>query len=242
MIRRGCELLTGVDVVFFDAAGTLFDVRGSVGHIYSGIAARHGVTASPDEVNRAFRAAFRDRSARGFMTAAEDVTRAEKEWWFDVVRAVFEGRMPEPVLADYFHEVFEAFRHGEVWRLFPETGDALTRLRNSGCRLGIVSNFDSRLFDVLRDLGIDGYFETVTLSWRAGAAKPDRRIFETAVAAMHTSNRKSVHVGDSRAEDFLGAIGAGLNAIHLDRAGNCAGGGEGTCARNLDEVCRLLGR
>lgn len=231
-----------VEVVFFDAAGTLFDVHGSVGHIYSSIAARHGVTASPEEINRAFRTAFRERSLRGLMTAGEDVTRAEKEWWFDVVRAVFEGRMPEPVLRDYFHEVFEAFRRGEVWRLFPETRAALTRLRGAGCRLGIVSNFDSRLFDVLRDLGIEACFETVTLSWRAGAAKPDRKIFQAAVDAMHTSAGKSVHVGDSHSEDFLGARNAGLCAIHLDRGGNCTGNDHGACARDLDEVCRLLGR
>jgi putative hydrolase of the HAD superfamily len=227
--------------MFFDAAGTLFDVRGSVGQIYANIAARHGVRVTPGDVNRAFGKAFRARSALGLSPIQEEVVLAEKNWWFDVVRAVFEGRMTGPVLRDYFEEVFEAFRRGDVWRLFPETRSALSRLSDAGIRLGVISNFDSRLFDVLRDLGIDGFFDTVTLSWRAGAPKPDPRIFETALAAMRTSADAALHVGDSKDEDFSGAQNAGLRAIHLDRAGKCAGGDHGACARDLGEVCRLLG-
>jgi len=34
-------------VVFFDAGGTLFRVRGSIGEVYATVAARHGVAAVP---------------------------------------------------------------------------------------------------------------------------------------------------------------------------------------------------
>ncbi len=233
-------VIEDIEVVFFDAAGTLFDVRGSVGHVYAAIAARHGVDADPRQVNRAFAVAFRARSLQGLDPGAADLSLAEKNWWFDVVRAVFGQRMTPLSLTRYFHEVFEFFRRGDAWELFPETRTALSRLRDTGCRLGIISNFDSRLLDVLRDLRLDTFFDAVTLSWRAGAPKPDTRIFEAALAAMHTGADTALHVGDSPGEDFAGARNAGMQAILLDRSGriDCAAG---TCARDLDQVCRMLG-
>ncbi len=233
-------MIEGIEVVFFDAAGTLFDVRGSVGHTYAAVAARYGVEADPREVNREFAAAFREQSLRGFEPFAPDLPLAEKQWWFEVVRAVFGRRMSAASLKDYFHEVFEYFRRGEAWELFPETRACLSKLRDSGRRLGVVSNFDSRLVDVLRDLGIDSFFDAVTLSWRAGAPKPNRRIFEAALTAMRAEAGRALHVGDSPDEDFEGAKNAGMRAILLDRFGerDCP---DEYCARNLDEVYRMLG-
>ncbi|GIW53833.1 MAG: hypothetical protein KatS3mg082_0237 [Nitrospiraceae bacterium] len=47
----------------------------------------------------------------------------------------------------------------------------LKELKGRGYELGIVSNFDSRLFNVLRGLGIADLFDTVTISSLARAAK-----------------------------------------------------------------------
>ena len=55
---------------------------------------------------------------------------------------------------EFFEEVFARFAQAESWRLFPETLDVLKALKACrGYELGIISNFDSRLFSVLRGLG-----------------------------------------------------------------------------------------
>ena len=54
-----------LDVVFLDAAGTLFEVRGSVGKVYSEVAKRYGVDASPEKLEEAFVEAFRRKSLEG---------------------------------------------------------------------------------------------------------------------------------------------------------------------------------
>lgn len=41
-------------VLFFDAVGTLFRVRGSVGQVYSQVAAEYGVRVDPQALDRAF--------------------------------------------------------------------------------------------------------------------------------------------------------------------------------------------
>lgn len=221
---------SNVDVVFFDAAGTLFKVRGSVGGIYSRIAERYHVMSDPEEVEAQFRAAFHTKSLESPPAGASEGSQAEKAWWMEVVRRVFAGKMQPDVLSAYFHEVFEAFRGATAWELYPDTCACLKSLGSRGCRLAVISNFDSRLFDVLANLGIASCFERVVLSWHTGAAKPDPAIFLRALETMHAPARRALHVGDSLHEDVAGASAAGLASALLDRSGK---------HRDWDRGCRL---
>jgi putative hydrolase of the HAD superfamily len=85
--------------------------------------------------------------------------------------------------------------------------------------LGIVSNFDSRLFAVLRGLEIAELFDTVTISSLARAAKPSPKIFELALEKHAVDPDDAIHVGDSLRDDVEGATKAGLRAILLAREG-----------------------
>jgi putative hydrolase of the HAD superfamily len=226
------------EVVFLDAAGTLFRVRGSVGEIYGSIAQRYGVIADSSRTELEFRQAFRSRSLAPLPAVAPgDTEAAEKRWWSDVVADVFGARMPGAVLRNYFDEVFEFFRGSGAWELFPDTGPALEWLRTRGYRLGVLSNFDSRLYPLLRSLGVAGYFESVTISWQAGAAKPDSRIFRAALERMKVAPARALHVGDSRTEDYEGALSAGLRAVLVDRDGGASHAER--VVRDLTELCRL---
>jgi putative hydrolase of the HAD superfamily len=50
-----------------------------------------------------------------------------------------------------------------------------------------------------------------------GFEKPDRRIFEHALAAMGATGADAIHIGDSWAADVRGALGAGWRAIWYGR-------------------------
>ena len=238
----GTPAATRVKAVLFDAAGTLFNVRGSVGTIYARIALRHGVTADPVEIQREFARAFRARAADGLMTRGGlGPVSAEKEWWKDVVRMVFAGRMAGTVMDRYFEDVFEAFRRAESWELFPDTVPCLQGLRSMGCRLGVLSNFDSRLFELLDDLRLSTFFETVIISWRAGSAKPEKEIFMRAAEAMEAAPNRILHVGDCLTDDYEGARNAGLMAVLLDRSGEYADRDDVTRIGSLLEIPAFLG-
>src|SRR5207253_475943 len=73
------------------------------------------------------------------------------------------------------------FAKPNAWALYPETVSTLATLDAWGLALGIVSNFDSRLYEILIGLGIDRFFESVTISSVAGAAKPSPKIFQRAL-------------------------------------------------------------
>jgi putative hydrolase of the HAD superfamily len=227
------------DTVFFDAAGTLFRVRGSVGEIYSRGARHFGVITDPQEVEAAFRAAFQAKSLEGFPQGQPGLS-AEKAWWMDVVRRVFGQLMKPKILCDYFDEIFETFRGSSAWELYSDTRACLERLRSSGYRLAVISNFDSRLFDVLANLEIDSFFERVILSWHAGAAKPDPAIFRSAFTAMSVAAARSLHVGDSLHEDVTGARAAGIRAVLLDREGKHRDWNGGSRLESLLELSQIL--
>ena len=61
-----------IEVVFLDAGGTLFEVRGGVGKIYSGIAASHGVTIEPETVDKLFLTAFMAKTSLGLPVITGD--------------------------------------------------------------------------------------------------------------------------------------------------------------------------
>ena len=109
------------------------------------------------------------------------------------------------------------FATAAPWRVFDDVLPCLQRLKRSGLKLGIISNWDERLRPLLRALELDRYFDAVIVSGEVGRHKPDAKIFETAALQLGTPAEAILHVGDNAAEDFEGARKAGLRAVLLRR-------------------------
>jgi len=212
-----------IKAIFFDAVGTLFDVKGSVGVVYAQYAKKYGVADSEEMVislNNAFKEVIKEMPAPIFsVERPEKLKQCERLWWFDVVHAVFYRVGMFEEFDEFFEEVFEAFGQATHWQLFPETVEVLTQLKEQGFELGLISNFDSRFFQVVRALEIDRFFDSVTISSLAGAAKPASKIFSYALDQHMLVPDEALHVGDHRVEDFEGARQAGLHAVIIDRFG-----------------------
>jgi putative hydrolase of the HAD superfamily len=209
-----------IQMVFFDAAGTLFDVRGSVGEIYARFAAQYGKQVTAADLQREFVRQFPQQPPMAF---ARELARAERlqceqRWWRDLVRQVFARFGEFPRFEDFFVELFAFFRRAEAWTVFADVTATLVALKQQGLRLGVISNFDTRLYDVLRVLGLRAYFDAIHVSTEVGAAKPDPAIFHAALEANGLQPAQALHVGDSWREDVLGAQAAGLTALWLDRS------------------------
>jgi putative hydrolase of the HAD superfamily len=234
-------------VVFFDVAGTLIRVRDGVGVQYARVAGRFGVAADPLALEREFPRAFRAAPPMAFPGApAEAVPGLEREVWRGIVREVFSGagllRAFLPGAFDaYFDAVYRHFEDAAVWDVFPDVTPALGALRRAGCSLGIVSNFDSRVLRILEELGLARWFETVTLSSQVGATKPDRAIFERALAQHGADAARALHVGDSPTEDCEGAQGAGLRAVLIDRSRRHAGRADLARVTSLESLAGMIG-
>lgn len=200
-----------IEAVLFDAADTLFTTRGSVGEIYGGIAREFGSTAAATDIQAAF--------VRQFRHSGPLTREHEKEWWKDVVHRVF---MDVGMVRDfdrYFEQVYDTFRGSDAWILFPETREVLTELKGRGLRLGVISNFDSRVYSVMRSLDILSFFDAVTISSETGYAKPQPEIFQSALQALNVPADRTLLVGDSLRDDVIAAKAMGIPAVLLDRSG-----------------------
>lgn len=222
LFLRGLLLVYGVRmtrVVLFDAAGTLMRVRGSVGAAYSSIAAAHGVGVAAEDIEVAFREAFRRMPALCFPgQPAAALPSLERDWWKRLVRDVF-GGAPFDDFDAYFDELFEYFADPLHWELFDDVTPALRLLRDRGIRAAVVSNFDGRLTRICEGLELAQFFDAIVMSGRAGYAKPDPRIFRVALDAVGGVPAEALHVGDSEIEDVRGAESAGLRALRIVRRG-----------------------
>jgi HAD superfamily hydrolase (TIGR01549 family) len=80
-----------------------------------------------------------------------------------------------------------------------------------GLLVAVLSNSEGKLAELLAEIGIAGSFTVIIDSTRLGIAKPDRRIFDHALAV--TGATAGIHIGDSWSTDIAGALGAGWRAI-----------------------------
>jgi putative hydrolase of the HAD superfamily len=204
-------------VVFFDAVGTLFGVEHSVGRQYAKVAARHGVVAVAADLDLAFYAAFKQAGSPAFPNAEpHQIPQLEYDWWKEITRSSF-ATITFADFDTFFADLFAYFASAEPWFLYPETIETLKFFNQINIPIGIVSNFDSRLYSVLRSLSLDQYFQSVTISTEVGSAKPDGKIFTIALAKQGCEASQAWHVGDSRKEDYEAATAMGLRGILVDR-------------------------
>ena len=82
-------------------------------------------------------------------------------------------------------------------------------------RLGVVSNFYGNVGRILADTGFAPLLTVVADSNRVGAMKPDRRIFDHALAALGSDPARTLHVGDSHERDVRAAKSLGLRTAWL---------------------------
>jgi putative hydrolase of the HAD superfamily len=202
------------DAVLFDAADTLFTTRGSVGDIYHAVAQQYGSQASAREIQDAF--------IRHFRHSGPLTTDNEKQWWRDVVLRVFSDVGMVENFDRFFDEVYNQFRDSRGWRLFPETREVLEVLSRNQVKLGVISNFDSRVYSVMQALDILSYFCSVTISSETGYAKPQPEIFEAAVRSIGVPANRILFAGDSLTDDYQAGQSAGLKAFLVDRSGRYA--------------------
>jgi putative hydrolase of the HAD superfamily len=102
---------------------------------------------------------------------------------------------------------------------FDDAVPVLRSLRQRGFIVGVTSNWERWLDDLLVTKEIRGLIDFTAISGSIGYEKPDRRIFDAAVAVSGVPAGSILHVGDSIESDLRGASAAGIRAVLLDRTG-----------------------
>jgi len=204
--------------VFFDAGHTLLYAHPDLGSIYADTTARLGVRLPPELFVQAFvpvfREAVREYAKDGSSSDAQDVA-----MWRDITRRIYgrlEALRPLPFDA-WFEALYRRFGDPDVWRFYEDAEPSLRELRARGLKLGVVSNWDTRLKRICSGLGLEGLVDFIVISAEVGVRKPDPRIFEVALEKAGVAAHEALHVGDLPDEDVEGARRAGVRAVLIDR-------------------------
>jgi putative hydrolase of the HAD superfamily len=206
-----------VRAVTFDVGHTLLFPEPSLGEVYAAVAARHGIRIAPALAQERFLIAWTlVRAAHTGLVYGTDHAHA-LAFWRRVVRLVFDGQCPDGEALDRFlGALYDTFSEPHAWRLHADWPDTLRGLRARGLRVGLLSNWDVRLRGLLEKLGLDRQVDAVVISAEHALEKPDPALFRVALAALAVPAAACLHVGDTWAEDVLGARAAGMQAAWLN--------------------------
>jgi putative hydrolase of the HAD superfamily len=103
------------------------------------------------------------------------------------------------------------------WAVYPWTHGVLEDLKSQGCRLFLLSNWDSTARDVLNRFGLEPFFDEIIVSSEVSCEKPDPRIFELALKQMQAAPSEAIYVGDNYYDDCVGAGKLGISSLLLNR-------------------------
>jgi putative hydrolase of the HAD superfamily len=200
-----------LDCVLFDAGDTLLAPAPSFQGRFVAVAADHGLPLEEAAVDAAIADAVRAASWPSDWTDPA----TQRSFWVDFYRQVLAGLGHQG--EELAEALFAAFSDPAGYRLFDDVRPALEELAGRGVTLGVVSNFEPWLEDILALQEVDHLFAAVAISGKLGVAKPDPAIFQWAVQATGADPAATVHVGDQPVNDVDAARAVGLTPVLIDR-------------------------
>jgi putative hydrolase of the HAD superfamily len=210
-----------IEIVFFDAGETLLSPNPSWSELAVKKLSDRGHELTVDRMREAWRHVgnhFIDAAEAGFMfsVSAEDSRRFWTKLYLDQLE--FLGIDDEGAAL----VLYDTFSDPANYCLFDDALPAITELKERGLRVGVISNFESWLRDMLARFELLDLFDVVAISGDLSLEKPDPRIFEWALTQADVAPDRALHVGDSPNFDAQPAHELGMVGVLLDRHGRWA--------------------
>ncbi len=207
-----------LDLITFDAGGTLFDMQPSRDDIFVEMLTdrlkgldRESIISTLHDADRLFDREFAVQNGKN-----EDLFWMRyDEYVFRTLGIPGDGAALHKDLDAIFDMLIPKV---ESWVEFPETRRVLEGLRRRDFKMGVISNATDLTKRVLDNLGLTKYFDFVIVSEEVGFRKPSAEIFRIAARKGHAAPNRTLHVGDKYSIDVVGATGAGMNAVLVDRS------------------------
>lgn len=118
------------------------------------------------------------------------------------------------------HRLAAYHREHNLWNQpNPQAHAVLQALHGHGLMLGMISNSNGWVEQLVLESGLRPYFHFVLDSRLVGVEKPDPRIFQIALDQVGISPAEALYIGDLYSIDVVGSRAAGMRAILLDPAG-----------------------
>ena len=201
----------------FDVGETLVHPAPSFAELFASIVREAGHERDADAVLEAT-AAVR----RGFSEASRDgdlwtlTAESSRAFWLRVYERMLEA-LDLPSADGLREQLYTGFTDLANYALFDDVPEALDRLAAEGVTLGIVSNFEAWLDDLLARLGVRDRFQVRVISGLEGLEKPDPRIYGLALERAGVVAEATAFVGDNPEFDIAPPASLGMFPVLIDR-------------------------
>lgn len=202
-----------IKAVLFDLVGTLIYVKDPVGKIYANAASSFGLHVNEKEIERAFQEIFKKKE-KPIGSEIEEI-----KWWQELVYETF--KLCNIDIKDKNEKIFEVlfneFKTKSPWRLYLDVLPVLNEIRKCKISTGIVTNFDSRVLNILNELNLSSYFDCIGYSGKVGYSKPHPKIFQYVLNKLNVVPEEVLYVGDDLELDYYPALNLNIKPILIVR-------------------------
>jgi putative hydrolase of the HAD superfamily len=211
---------TNTTAILFDLDNTLFDHSHSLRSAIISLRTSHP-ELSPFSDSKLTTTYHRCLEEAYNSYLLKTITYAEKD--IQKVRSFFASlSLPEPSMEQIQHfrqryqEVYRASR-----RTFPGCIETLTRLKEAGYKLAIVTNGPVREQNEKAEaIGVRKLVDRIFTSEEVGFAKPHSRVFEFVLEELGGEPGRTYMVGDNFETDVKGAVDFGVSPVLFDPVSN----------------------
>ncbi|MCX8189489.1 MAG: HAD family hydrolase [Nitrososphaeria archaeon] len=202
-----------ITTVLFDLGGTL--IKGSdileVARVYATILKRYNVVREVEDIAKVY-------DELNSPANLKEIVLMEGRFWIN-----FNLRLLEKLeVRDDIEKIADAM--DRMWWdhvnivLYEDVIETLEKLYKNSIILGIISNsLENDIEHILDITGIKEYFKIKVGIDTFKCVKPEKEIFIKTLTKFNLKREKTLFVGDSLENDYMGAINAGVSAILVDR-------------------------
>jgi putative hydrolase of the HAD superfamily len=221
-----------IKVVLLDFGGTLADGaldRESYHATIRNFLISQGYDVSIKDLKRALRSALR---------YLEKVRAKGLEMTFEETYSMFLSNLGVKHDIDMLDDLHDIYRRHYNTQFFPCTEYILEEL-SSKYKIALVSNtMSDQPKKLLREAGLDRFFDLIYCSSDLGIRKPNPEIFKRVLNEFGIDPSEAVHVGDSVDADMRGAEKAGITGIWIKTPGQAPW--NGYAINNICELSKFL--
>ena len=137
-----------------------------------------------------------------------------------LTRAFNHFAIADAAIVECMSDRYSYLREEEL-KPYPGAIDALQQLRNTGVRMGLLTNGSSESQrGKINKHGLARFFDHIQIEGEFGVGKPDERAFRNALNALGVSSAETWMIGDNLDFDIHAAQQLGIYAVWVDAPGN----------------------
>lgn len=204
-------------LITFDITETLIGFNSPPAVQYAKTAGELGIqNVDKKKLEQCFKIEFKSMEQRHPNFGRNTPNYSWQDWWSEAVYNIFhcvKPNIPPEKLKELSEALIKVYRTKECWHLMPGCMDLIKTMHDAEKKVGVISNSDPSLEEVLKEMDLLDKFDFIITSYEAGFPKPHKTIFQRALDVYKVQPHEALHIGNTYEIDYVGARDAGFSSL-----------------------------